>query len=278
MMFEDRLAMHTWSLDTTPLADALRAIKSAGWNAVELRYVDFARCKEKGMSNEQVLDLVRASGLRVGCLGTEYGIIFAVGTERDRLLDALDQTCRNARALNCDLVMVAPSQNQDLVTFENAVANFRAGGEICRRHGVRFALEFNSQHPLLNRLRVGRDVVAAANHPNCGLLLDAYHMERGGDGGASFADVPPEMIFAFQYSDVPAGQPVTERRPTDRLPPGQGCVRWRDVFRLLADKRFPGDLSYEAPNPDQWARPPEEVAREALEATRTFLRAASQPN
>ena len=36
---QNRLLMHTWTLDTTPLAAALRAIKNAGWNGVELRRV-----------------------------------------------------------------------------------------------------------------------------------------------------------------------------------------------------------------------------------------------
>ena len=43
--FADRLALHTWSLDTTPLGEALAAIKAAGWNAVELRWIDFARLR-----------------------------------------------------------------------------------------------------------------------------------------------------------------------------------------------------------------------------------------
>jgi sugar phosphate isomerase/epimerase len=141
---------------------------------------------------------------------------------------------------------------------------------------VRLALEFNSQHPVINRLAVGRDLVAATAHPSCGLLLDAYHMERCGDGGRGFAAMEPHEIFAFQYSDVPSGAPAAERRPTDRLPPGQGCVRWLEVFRLLAEKGYAGYLSYEAPNPVQWARPPVDVAREALEATRTLLREAAR--
>ena len=32
-----RLSLHTWTLDTTPLADALVVIKKTGWDAVELR-------------------------------------------------------------------------------------------------------------------------------------------------------------------------------------------------------------------------------------------------
>ena len=71
----DRLALHTWTLDTTPLRDALRAAKSAGWNAVELRRIDFTRCFEQGMTNAQVLDLVKTSGLEVACVGTEYGLM-----------------------------------------------------------------------------------------------------------------------------------------------------------------------------------------------------------
>ena len=44
------LALHTWTLDTTPLADALRATRTAGWDGVELRRIDFARAAEKGQA------------------------------------------------------------------------------------------------------------------------------------------------------------------------------------------------------------------------------------
>jgi sugar phosphate isomerase/epimerase len=267
---QDRLALHTWTLDTTPLPDVLRAASNAGWNAVELRRVDFTRCFEKGMSNGEVLDLVRASGLAVACVGTEYGLIFAKGEERARLLKVLEETCANAAALGCDLVMLAPGQNA-VSTLREAAANFRAGGEIAGQHGVRLALEFNSAHSVINRLEVGREIVALAKHASCGLLLDAYHLERSGGGGRGFESMPSKEIFAFQYSDVPDAPPTAAKRPTDRLPPGKGKVRWRDLFALLKEKSYPGYLSYEAPNPDYWARPPEEVAREAVEATRRLL-------
>ena len=54
------------------------------------------------------------------------------------------------------------------------------------------------------------------------------------------------------------------RRPTDRLPPGKGVIRWREVLGLLAEKHYTGYLSYEAPNPEQWARSPYDVAREGV--------------
>jgi sugar phosphate isomerase/epimerase len=176
--FEHKLALHTWTLDTTPLAEALAVIRTAGWDAIELRRIDFTRCFDAGMTNAQVLDLVRASGLKVAVIGTEYGLIFAQGDERARLLDALDQTCANAVALGCDMVMIAPGQNEG--TLETAAANFRAGGEIAMQ-----------------------------------------------------------------------------------------------AWRSLAEKGYPGYLSYEAPNPAQWSRPALEVAREGVEATRALLRYAA---
>src|SRR5262245_25347835 len=126
--FEDRLALHTWSLDTTPLSDTLEAIKATGWNAVELRWIDFTRLREQGKTNDQVLELVRASGVRVGCIGTENGLIFAAGAERDRLFGSLELTCANAVALGCEMVMISAGQNEG--SLELAAANFRAGGEI----------------------------------------------------------------------------------------------------------------------------------------------------
>ena len=265
----ERLALHTWSLDTTPLAEALKAAHDGGFNAVELRRVDFVRCFEKGMTNDDVIALVRQSGMMVSTLGAEYGFLFATGDESTRLFGALEETAANARALGCDLIMAAPGPNSG--TVKQAGDNFRAAGELVSKYGCRIALEFNSVHAVVNRLAIGREIVALAAHPACGLLLDAYHMERAGDGGRSFEDMPGEEIFAVQVSDVPHGPPPAGNRPVDRLIPGQGRVNWNDFFGLLVEKGYAGYVSYEAPNPDLWARPPAEVAREVAAATRRLL-------
>ena len=72
----NRIGLHTWTLDTTPLPDVLRIARETGYNAVELRHVDFVRCMETGMSNDEVLEMIRASGLTVSCVGLETGMLF----------------------------------------------------------------------------------------------------------------------------------------------------------------------------------------------------------
>jgi 2-keto-myo-inositol isomerase len=268
-----RLALHTWSVDTTPLAQALTAARAGGFDAVELRRIDFMRCFEQGMNNDQVLDLIRAAAIPVCTLGCEYGWLFATGAESARLFDVLEETCENAVALDCPLVMSAPGPLAG--PKQDAIENLKRGADICGKYGLELAIEFNSQHDVINSIAALRDILNGAGRPNAGMLLDAYHLERSGAGGRGFADVAPAEIAAFQYSDAPPA-PVTAgvKRPTDRLPPGQGIVRWTDVFKLLAEKGFDGYLSYEAPNPVQWERPPLDVAREAVAATRALIAAA----
>lgn len=263
------LALHTWTLDTTPLEGTLAAARAGGFDAVELRRTDFDRCFERGLSNGAVLDRIRAAGLPVSTLGVEYGWLFAQGDESRRLYAVFRDSCANAVALGCTMMMSAPGQVAG--PLSEAVANLRVASDIVGEHGLRLAIEFNSQHDVINHVDVLHELIDTADRSNCGLLLDAYHLHRSGSPGRGFVEVPGDKIFAFQYSDV-AETPVTGvRRPTDRLPPGHGRVAWTAVFQLLAEKGYQGHLSYEAPNPALWERPPEEVAREGVAATQRLL-------
>lgn len=265
-----RLALHMWTIDTTPLATALDAAKVGGFDAVELRRADFKRCFDAGMSNAQVLDLIAKSSIPVGVLGVEYGWLFATGEESQRLFKVFRESCENAVALGCHMLMSAPGQVQGPIP--QAIEFLKRAGDIAGEYGLKLAIEYNSQHDVLNSLPVLCQLIEGANKPNCGYLIDAYHFHRSGYGGASFRGLPNDKIYCFQYSDV-APNPVTGvRRPTDRLPPGKGVVKWRETFGLLAEKGYTGYLSYEAPNPEQWARSPYDVACEGVELTRQLLR------
>ena len=262
------LALHTWTLDTTPLIEVLRVARQTGWDAVELRRIDFARAREAGQTAEDVLGLVQASGLAVSCVGVEKGWMFAEGAERDTLLRAFDESCGWAARLQCPTVMSpVDSGRGDLA---QAAASIRAVGDIAARQGVRLALEFNSQAEQFNSLEPMRDVLARAGHPHCGLLLDSYHLQRSGGHPGMLGDLGPQEIVYVQYSDVPQGG-LQPGQTTDRLPPGQGTVPFRRFFQVLLNMGYAGYVSYEAPNPLAWARNPADVAREALEASRAFL-------
>jgi len=266
-----RLALHTWTLDTTPLARVLDIAHRTGWDAVELRHADFTRAIEAGQRPEDVLELVRASGLRVSAVGARLGWMYADGAEQEALVALFARVCRWAAALGAEVV-------QSPVDFgagdrRKAADRVREMGDLAGSHGLRVAIEPYVIARQFNCLERGRELLAAADHPRCGLDVDAYHIQRAGDGVGALAALAPEEIAYVQFSDVPANAaPATQAADLlDRLPPGRGVVPFPAFFRILRDKGYTGYLSYEAPNPAAWARDPEDVAREALAATRHAL-------
>ena len=145
-----RLALHMWTIDTTPLATALDAAKQAGYDAVELRRTDFKRCFDAGMSTAQVLDLIKKSGIPCGVLGVEYGWLFATGDESKRLFQVFRKSCENAVALGCDTLMSAPGQVNGPI--KDAIRYLKDAGDIAAEYQLKLAIEFNSQHDVLNSL------------------------------------------------------------------------------------------------------------------------------
>jgi len=133
-----RLALHMWTIDTTPLATALDAARQGGFDAVELRRTDFKRCYEAGMSNDQVLDLIRKAGIPVGVLGVEYGWLFATGDESKRLFKDFRESCANAKALGCDTLMSAPGQVNGPIS--DAIKYLRDAGDIAAEYGLRMGI------------------------------------------------------------------------------------------------------------------------------------------
>src|SRR6476619_5096361 len=190
-----RLALHMWTIDTTPLASALDAAKQAGYDAVELRRTDFKRCFDAGMTAPQVLGLIKKSGIPCGVLGVEYGWLFATGDESKRLFQVFRESCENAVALDCDTLMSAPGQVNGPI--KDAIKYLKDAGDIAAEYKLKLGIEFNSQHDILNSLAVLTELIEGASTPNGGYLIDAYHFTRSGAGGRGFESVPADKIYCF---------------------------------------------------------------------------------
>ena len=146
-----RLALHMWTIDTTPLATALDAARVAGYDAVELRRTDFKRCFDAGMSNAQVLDLSarRHCGRRA-----RRRIRLAVRHRRRkqaavRRVPGILRERGRARLHHAD-ERAGPGQRPD----RDAIEYLKRAGDIAAEYKLRLAIEFNSQHQVLNKLAV----------------------------------------------------------------------------------------------------------------------------
>jgi sugar phosphate isomerase/epimerase len=261
-----KLALHMGTIDRAPLHVGLRVARETGWDGIELRLVDFLRAIEAGASIDDLLAQVRSSSLPVTAIGVERGWLYAEGAERQRLLGTIEKVCGWTVAVGAPIVMspVDPEPGD----LDRAAASVREVGEILAAHGKTMALELNIGIPQFRTLEKVRELLARAQHPNVGLLVDTYHIERGNGGLRTYQDLAPGEIAYFQYSDVPNAPMAPPVNTFDRLPPGQGTVPFAEILPILREKGYDGYLSYEALNVANAERDPFEVASEALAASR----------
>jgi sugar phosphate isomerase/epimerase len=261
-----RFALHTWTLDSTPLPEVLRIARETGWDALEIRALDFERAAADGQSEDEVIELIRACGLPVAAMGARLGWMYADGDERQELLGIFKDSCRRAAAMGAPVVQCPVDFASG--DIHKAADRVKEIGDIAAERGLRVALETYSIAEQFNTLARGRELLQLAGHPAVGFDVDSYHIERGGEGFDALHDLSLEEIVYVQYSDVPlnAGPPQAGNL-LNRLPPGQGVVPFDRFFSILAAKGYAGYWSYEAPNTATWERDPTEVAREAMAAS-----------
>jgi sugar phosphate isomerase/epimerase len=110
-----------------------------------------------------------------------------------------------------------------------------------------------------------------AAHPCACVLLDVYHIFKGGsdfDGLPMFA---ASRMYNFHVNDYPANPPRETIKDAQRVYPGDGIAPLAKVFRTLRDNGYRGALSLELFNPEYWKQDALEVARTGLEKTKASV-------
>lgn len=121
----------------------------------------------------------------------------------------------------------------------------------------------------LNCLADALAVAAEAGHPKAALLLDAFHLYRGGSSFEGLRMLNGRTMSVFHLNDYPAEPPREKAADKDRLFPGDGICPLNHVLRILRDTGFRGVLSLEVFNPLYWKKyDPVTLCKKGLEKMR----------
>jgi len=153
---------------------------------------------------------------------------------------------------------------------------YRAVLELGRKTGVVPQLEIWGASKTLSRLGEAAFVVVEAGHPDACLLLDAFHLYRGGSSFAGLKQLNGGAMHAFHINDYPADPPRETIGDDDRVFPGDGVCPLTSILRDLRATGFRGALSLELFNPDYWKQEPLAVAKTGLEKMRAVVGRAIQ--
>ncbi len=161
------------------------------------------------------------------------------------------------------------------IDLRKVAERYRAVLELGREAGVVPQLEVWGSSLTLSRLGEAAFVVIEAAHPDACLLLDAYHLYKGGNDFAGLNQLNGGAMHAFHLNDYPADPPRETIKDSHRVYPGDGVCPLGDVLRTLHGTGFRGLLSLELFNPQLWEQDPLEVAKRGLAKMKAVVAAVS---
>uniref|UniRef100_A0A7C2K1J7 Sugar phosphate isomerase/epimerase n=1 Tax=Schlesneria paludicola TaxID=360056 RepID=A0A7C2K1J7_9PLAN len=194
-------------------------------------------------------------------------------TQRQKALDAAKRSMDIVRQIGGTRIAAPPAGVTDKTGLDPyALADrYRILCQIGQEMGVVPELELWGFSKTLSRLGEVAFTAIEAAHPAACILLDVYHMYKGGSGIDGLAVFPGHRMYCLHMNDYPADPPRETITDRHRVMPGDGVAPLDKILQTLRDIGYRGALSLELFNADYWKMDAEEVCRIGLDKMRTAV-------
>ena len=259
------------------IVEEIEIAARAGYTAVEPWIGEIVDYQKKGGSIPDLKKRIADLGLTVAdTIGFDEWIV--------------DDDARRARGLenlkrDMDLVaqigalrIAAPATGAQkptdpIIDLRKIAERYRAALEIGQQTGVQPLLELWGFSRNLSRLSEVTYIAIEANHPNASLLLDLYHIHKGGSDFGGLKLLNGAAMHVIHTNDFP-DKPLADLTDAMRVYPGDGVAPLGDIFRTLHATGFRGYLSLELFNRDYWKMSPIKAATIGITKMKAAVRAA----
>ncbi|MCB0616474.1 MAG: sugar phosphate isomerase/epimerase [Phaeodactylibacter sp.] len=250
-----------------PVRKQIQIAAAAGYDAVELWLRDVDKFTEGGGKLSDLAQEIKDLGLTVDSAIAFGKWIVDDDAERAAGLVQSKRDMETLRAIGGRRIAAPPVGATNLPKLDLA----KAGERYHQLLEVGQACEVTPQVELwgfsanLSTLAEVLYVAAAANHPDACVLLDVYHLYKGGSDFSNIGLVPGTKMHCLHMNDYPATPDRSEIADKDRVYPGDGVAPLDHILRNLTQGGFNGTLSLELFNRSYYEQPPEVVAKTGLE-------------
>jgi 2-keto-myo-inositol isomerase len=244
----------------------------AGYDGIEPWLGELHQYAEKGGSLGDLRKRIADLGLSVvGAIGfaawiAEDDAVRAKGVEQ--MKRDMDLVAR----IGGRWIAAPPAGGYDKpVDLRRAAQRYRALLEMGAKIGVTPQLELWGGSKTISRIGEAAFVAAEAGRPDAGLLLDAYHIYKGGSDFSGLRLLNGAAMHDFHINDYPADPPREKITDADRVYPGDGIAPLESILRTLHAAGYRGFLSLEVFNRGYWEQDALAVARTGLEKIRRVV-------
>lgn len=254
------LALNTSTIMKAPLMEKIRVAAEAGFSAIELWNDDLTAFVEQGGNLRDVRAALDDAGLSVPTVIHIGGWLDAEGDAYRAALDEARRKMEQAAAVGAPRIIAGPPPGP--VDFDRAAERYRELLEIGRGIGVLPAMEFLGFVNGVHTIRAAWEIVTRADDPDGTIVLDPFHIFRGGSPIEDIRLIPAERIAVYHFNDAPGHIPREKQKHSDRVMPGDGVLPLAEQLRIVKDKGYKGALSLELFNQALWEADPLEVAKD----------------
>jgi len=261
------------------VTEKIRVAAAVGFTHIELWNDELTAWTDSGRDLAELKRILDDAGLSVPSV---ISLRHWMETEGSAYTAAIDDTRRRmeqAVAVGAPAIVASPPFSGDWhYDLDQGAARYRAILELGDELGVVPMMEFLGFVPTVYLLEQAYAIAELADHPDACIVLDPFHMWRGGSGFGLVRHLPRKYVGICHFNDAPAGHPPRfEQRDADRVYPGDGCLPLVQMLRDLAALGYDGPLSLELFNPSYWALPIEENLHRGMATMRSVMAEAGLP-
>jgi len=261
-----RYCLNGSTIRPVPLLDKIKIARRAGYEAIELWHDDIDAHLARGGSLGEIRRALDDHGLAVPTTIYLSRWFETTGPEHDEALVEVRRLLEQAAAVGAIHVIACPPAGT--ADHDVGARHYRELLELGLGFGVRPAMEFLGFVDDINTIEDALEIVTKAGHPAGTVVVDPFHIFRGGGSPESITLLAPEQIAVFHFNDVPTHPRREKQHDADRVLPGEGHLDLRHQLDLLRRIGYDRWLSLELFREDLWARDPFEVAHIGLESMR----------
>jgi len=248
----------------------------AGYKAIEPWIGSIRSYQTKGGSLKDLRKRISDLGLAVP---SAIGFASWISDDDKRRAKALEDFARDmdlVKQIGGTGIAAAPAGvGRTPIKDLSAIAKrYRAVLDLGDKTGIAPLLEIWGPSNTLSRIGQALFVAAESGHPKASVLLDVYHIYKGGSDFSGLKFLGPDAMSVFHVNDYPADPPRETISDAHRVFTGDGVAPLKQIFSTLKKGGFHGWLSLELFNRDYYRRPGLEVAKEGLAKLRAAVEKA----
>ncbi|GAA4086390.1 sugar phosphate isomerase/epimerase family protein [Mucilaginibacter panaciglaebae] len=244
----------------------IQTAAAAGFTSVEIWLDTFQVFLQNAGSTNEARRIIAGLGVTVeNAIGFAPWIVDDEQTRKEALLQ-LERQMNLLAEMGCHRIAAPPAGATGLptISLDKITERYRAVLEIGKRTGVKPILEMWGGSHNLKKISDVLYVAAASEHKDASILLDSFHIYKGGSSLNSLPLVGKNAIEVFHINDYPAGIAPEKISEPDRVYPGDGVAPLKQILQIIKNPERPTVLSLEVFNESYYKQDALQVAKMGL--------------